>query len=110
MPIRIPPPKMIIIGSENRAATPAVDLIIVADNEAVIKILAKGRSAKLRHVHRTHRVNLDWLYEVFRRPEVLARYVQTDYQIADIGIKAINERRYMASLGLFDGDQASRQS
>ena len=53
--------------------------MVAEDNEAVIKILAKGRSAKLRHVHRTHRVNLDWLYEAFRRPEVFARYVQTEY-------------------------------
>ena len=42
-----------------------VDLIIAEDNEATIKILLKCRSTNMRHVHRTHRVNLDWLYEVF---------------------------------------------
>ena len=42
-----------------------VDLIIAENSDATITILFKGRSTKLRHVHRTHRVNLDWLYEVF---------------------------------------------
>jgi hypothetical protein len=68
-----------------------VNLIVAEDNEAVIKILAKGRSGKLRHVPRTHRVNIDWLYDAFRHPEVVARYVRTMYQTADIGTKAITK-------------------
>ena len=63
--------------------------VVMDDNEAVIKSLAKGRSPKLRHVARTHRVNLDWCYDLFRHPEVIARYVSTMYQIADLGTKAI---------------------
>ena len=74
---------------DRRSRYNEVQLIVAEDNEAVIKILAKGRSAKMRHIHRTHRVNTDWLYEAFRRPEVLARYVNTDLQIADLGTKAI---------------------
>ena len=73
---------------ERRTKHPLVKLIVAEDNEAVIKILSKGRSAKLRHVARTHRVNLDWLYDLFRQPEILARYVSTNYQIADLGTKA----------------------
>ena len=38
-----------------------VQLIICEDNEAVIKLLLKGRSIALRHVGRTHRVAIDWL-------------------------------------------------
>ena len=44
---------------------PQVKLVVAEDNEAVIKIIKKGRSAKLRHIHRTHRVDTDWLYELF---------------------------------------------
>ena len=32
------------------------------DNEAVIKMM-KGRSPAMRHVSRTHRVALDWLFD-----------------------------------------------
>ena len=34
------------------------------DNDAVIKMCIKGRSPALRHVARTHRINLDWLSEL----------------------------------------------
>ena len=50
---------------DRREKYPTVQLIVAEDNEAVIKTVAKGRSAKLRHVARTHRINLDWLYDFF---------------------------------------------
>ena len=64
---------------DRRTKHPLVKLIVAENNEAVTKILSKGRSAKLRHVARTHRVNLDWLHDFFRQPEILARYVSTNY-------------------------------
>ena len=36
------------------------------DNEAVLKIIIKGRSRHMRHVSLTHRVNFDCLYERFK--------------------------------------------
>ena len=36
-------------------------LYISEDNEAVIKVIIKGRSPAMRHGPRTHRVALDWL-------------------------------------------------
>ena len=38
-------------------------LYVFEDNEAVIKMIIKGRSATMRHVSRTHRVALDWLFD-----------------------------------------------
>ena len=38
-------------------------LYVFEDNEAVIKIIFKGRSHTMRHVSRTHRVALDWLFD-----------------------------------------------
>ena len=38
-------------------------LYVFEDNEAVIKIVIKGRSPTMRHVSRTHRVALDWLFD-----------------------------------------------
>ena len=68
-------------------------------NEAIIKILLKGRSTKLRHV-RTHRVNLDWLYGVFSSNSAHCRfrYVSTKHQIADIHIKAITKSNMWSHL------------
>ena len=38
-------------------------LYVFEDNEAVIKMIIKGRSQTMRHVSRTHRVALDWLFD-----------------------------------------------
>ena len=38
-------------------------LYVFEDNEAAIKMIIKGRSPTMRHVSRTHRVALDWLFD-----------------------------------------------
>ena len=38
-------------------------LYVFEDNEAVIKMVIKGRSHTMRHVSRTHRVALDWVFD-----------------------------------------------
>ena len=38
-------------------------LYVFDDNEAVIKMIIKGRSPTMRHVSRFHRVALDWLFD-----------------------------------------------
>ena len=38
-------------------------LYVFEDNEAVIKMIMIGRSPTMRHVSRTHRVALDWLFD-----------------------------------------------
>ena len=37
-------------------------LYVFEDIEAVIKMIFKGRSPSMKHVSRTHRVALDWLF------------------------------------------------
>ena len=38
-------------------------LCVFEDNQAVIQMIIKGRSPTMRHVSRTHRVALDWLFD-----------------------------------------------
>ncbi|MDP7560176.1 MAG: hypothetical protein QF745_06510, partial [Planctomycetota bacterium] len=64
-------------------------MIICEDNEAVIKICLKGRSQALRHLHRTHRVAVDWIYDMIKANWVVLEHVNTKVQIADIFTKAI---------------------
>ena len=40
-------------------------LYVFEDNEAVIKMIIKTRTATMRHVSRTHRVALDWLFDTW---------------------------------------------
>ena len=62
--------------------------IIFEDNDAVIKQTIKGRSPNMRHIARTHRVDLDWLWERIREdPGIYIKYVGTKEQIADLFTK-----------------------
>ena len=58
---------------------------IFEDNEAVIKMIIKGRSPTMRHVSKTHRVALDWLFDrIHLDPKIQIKYVDTKHQLAYI--------------------------
>ena len=60
-------------------------LYIFEDNEAVIKMIVKGRSPSMRHVSRTHRVALDWLFDrINLDSKIQIKYIDTKNQLADI--------------------------
>ena len=60
-------------------------LYVFEDNEAVIKMITKGRSPTMRHVSRTHRVALDWLVDQINLdPNIQIKYIDTKNQFADI--------------------------
>ena len=49
-------------------------------------MVVNGRSPNLRHVARTHRVDLDWLFERIKKdPGVFLKFVGTKEQLADRG-------------------------
>ena len=60
-------------------------LYVFEDNEAVIKMIMKGRSPTMRHVSRTHRVALDWLFDrINLDSKIQIKYIDTKNQLADI--------------------------
>ena len=60
-------------------------LYVFEDNEAVIKMIIKGRSPSMRHVSRTHRVALDWLFDrINLDTKIQIKYIDTKNQLADI--------------------------
>ena len=70
-----------IVNSSRKEAL----LYIFEDNEAVIKMIIKGRSPKMRHVSRTDRVALDWLFDRNNLdPKIQIKYIDTKNQLADI--------------------------
>ena len=81
----------LLIHAARRPQMMRVPLLIMEDNEAVIKILLKGRSNALRHLHRTHRINIDWMFAIIKQEHILIRYVNTKYQLADICTKAFTK-------------------
>ena len=62
------------VQSANREAL----LYVFEDNEAVIKMIMKGRSPTMRHVSRTHRVALDWLFDRLNLdPKIQIKHIDT---------------------------------
>ena len=60
-------------------------LYVFEDDEAVIKMIIKGRSPTMRHVSSTHRVALDWLFDrINLDSRIQIRYIGTRHQLADI--------------------------
>ena len=58
---------------------------VFEDNEAVIKMIIKGRSPTMRHVSRTHRVALDWFFDrINLDTKIHIKYINTKNQLADM--------------------------
>ena len=52
-----------LVPSNVRFSQQEALLYVFEDNETVIKMILTGRSPTMRHVSRTHRVALGWLFE-----------------------------------------------
>ena len=73
------------VPSNVQSARQEALLYVFEDNEAVIKMIIKGRSPTMRHVSRTHRVALDWLFDrINLDPKIQIKYIDTENQLADI--------------------------
>ena len=56
---------------------------VFEDNEAMIKMIIKGRSPTMRHVSRAHRVALDGLFHrINLDPKIQIRYMDPKHQLA----------------------------
>ena len=74
-----------LVPSNVRFSNQEASLYVFEDNEAVIKMIFKGRSRTMRHVSRTHRVALDWLFDrINLDPKIHIKYIDTRKQLADI--------------------------
>ena len=74
-----------VVPSNVQSARQEALLYVFEDNEAVIKMIIKGRSPTMRHVSRTHRVALDWLFDrINLDTKIQIKYIDTKNQLADI--------------------------
>ena len=70
------------VPSNVQSASQEALLYVFEDNEAVIKMIIKGRSPTMRHVSR---VALDWLFDRINLDfKIQIKYIDTKNQLADI--------------------------
>ena len=74
------------------------DLMFHEDNTATIRIIETGRSGALRHLLRTHAVNLQWLTECKRRKMYKVKYCKSEDQAADIFTKSTHDSKTWTTL------------
>ena len=73
------------IPSNTKNSNSSAMLHVFEDTEAVIKMIIKGRSPTMKHVSRTHRVALDWLFDrINLDAQIQIRYIDTKHQLADM--------------------------
>ena len=73
------------VPSNVQSARQKALLFVFEDNEAVIKMIIKGRSPTMRHVFRTHRVAHFWSFDrINSNPRIQIKYIDTKNQLADI--------------------------
>ena len=73
------------VPSNVRSARQEAALYVFEDNDTVIKMIMKGRSPTMRHVSRTHRVALDWLFDrINLDSKIQIKYIDTKNKLADI--------------------------
>ena len=74
-----------LVPSNVQSASHEALMYVFEDNEAVIKMIMKGRSPTMRHVSRTQRVALDLLFDrINLDPKIQIKYIDTKNQLADI--------------------------
>ena len=73
-----------LVPSNVQSAHHEALLYVFEDNEAVIKMIMKGRSHD-ETCSRTHRVALDWVFDrINLDPKIQIKYIDTKNQLADI--------------------------
>ena len=77
-----------------------VELIIHEDNQATMKVVEAGYSNKLRHISRTHKVNLGSLREILDQKGIKLQYIETSKQAADIFTKALEPLKWPNAIQL----------
>ena len=77
-----------------------IKLRIYEDNMATIKVVNKGFSPTLRHILRTHKVNLSSIKEAIHSDNIELQYIETEQQAADVFTKALCPMKWPAALDM----------
>ena len=73
------------VSSSVNSSHQGAKLYIFEDNKTVIKMIIEGRSLTMRHVSRTRRVALDWLFDrINLDSQIQVKHADSKNQLADI--------------------------
>jgi hypothetical protein len=64
-----------------------MSMVFKEDNESTMRIIETGKSNALRHIGRTHRVNIDFIHEQHANKQIQLEYCPSEMMCADIFTK-----------------------
>ena len=62
----------------------SVMLTLIEDNESTAAIILPGKSPTMRHLSRTHGVNVSWLHDLYAEQAFGVIFTRTEAQCADL--------------------------
>ena len=84
----------------NEILSQEIPLTCFQDNEATIAVVRNGWSIKLRHVTKTHKIDLSCLYDLFKDPLTFLVHCPTDQQAADVFTKNLETGKWDMALSM----------
>ena len=72
-------------------------MTLVEDNESTFQIIKTGKNLTMRHISRTHGVNVQWLHDVYNKGLLNMVYTRTEAQLADVFTKTFRDPLKYAS-------------
>ena len=66
-------------------------IIFHEDNQATIAVCKTGKNPTMRHLGRTHQVDVAWLHERFQSKDFELQYTESEHMAADIFTKAFTD-------------------
>ena len=77
-----------------------VPIICHQDNTATIQVIRNGYSARLRHLGKAHKINVQGLYDAFQEPGIMIQHCPTEQQAADIFTKCLDVQKWQHTLDM----------
>ena len=59
-------------------------MLFLEDNQATLRIIITGKNQVLRHVYRTHRINVHWISQVVREQPIDLGVCESHFMAGDI--------------------------
>jgi hypothetical protein len=69
-----------------------IALDLIEDNESTVQIIKTGKNPTMRHMSRTHGVNVMWLHDLYHKGIFGMTYTRTEAQCADIFTKTFSTK------------------
>jgi len=76
------------------------------DNTATIQVIRNGFSVKLRHLGKTHKIDVTSLYDVFKADSLDLKHCPTDMPAADVFTKNLEQSKWqhaLSMIGIIEG-------